>query len=153
MDKFTFHTLNHPHDHFIRSLRTALTQHDETVTEQIKTKHLGICVNDSSGGTVAAIYGWIQWGWLYIDSLWVDKNFQNQGIGKRLLLQLEHAALEQGINRAYLDTGCFQAPDFYKKNGYETYAQMDVTADDGKHYTKYTMRKPSIQDWQQKQRN
>ena len=146
MDNFTFHKLDNPHDHFIRSLRTTLTQHDENITGQVKTKHLGICVNDSSGGTVAAIYGWLQWGWLYIDRLWVDEDFQHQGIGKQLLLQIEQAAYEQGIHRAYLDTGSFQAPEFYKKNGYEIYAQMDVTADDGKNYIKYTMRKLSLRN-------
>ena len=146
MDNLTFHTLDKPNEHFIRSLRSALIHHDESITGHIKIQRLGICVNDSSGGTVAAIYGWIEWGWLYVDLLWVDKDFQNQGLGTKLLLKLEQLATEQGINRAYLDTGSFEAPDFYKKHGYEIFSQMDITADDGKNYIKYEMHKLSIQD-------
>ena len=144
MNNLTFHTLEQPHDHFIRSLRTALVRHDETITGPIKTKRLGVSVNNSSGEIVAGIYGWLEWGWLYIDLLWVNTEPQNQGIGKKLLIILEQLAHKQGVNRAYLDTSNFEAPDFYKKYGYEIFPQMDITADDGRKYIRYMMHKLSI---------
>jgi len=149
MSDYTFHVLEHPHNHFVRSLRSALSQSHEPITGRISIKPLGICVNDASGRTLAAICGWLEWGWLYIDILWVDESVRKEGIGHQLLHQLEQAALDQGIDRAYLDTGNFQAPVFYKKNGYEIFSEMDVTADNGKDYVKYSMRKKSIRQWRQ----
>lgn len=83
---------------------------------------IAVCANDTDDLMVGAIYGWLQWGWLFIDLLWVDESVRKQDIGRQLLQQLEQAALEQGVDRVYLDTGSFHAADFYEKNGYEVYA-------------------------------
>jgi len=147
MSDIIFHTLQNPHNHFIESLYTEIARYNATVAGDSKQIPLAICANNKNEQTLGAIYGWLQWGWLFIDLLWVDESLQNKGIGKTLLLQLEDAALQQGVDRAYLDTGSFQAPGFYEKNGYDVYAQMEVTADDGKHYIKYSMRKTSIRHW------
>jgi len=144
MSDYTFHVLEPPHNHFIRSLRSALSQSHEPITGRISIKPLGICVNDASGGTLAAICGWLEWGWLYIDLLWVDESVRKQGLGSQLLKQLEDVAVKQGIHRAYIDTGNFQAPEFYKKHGYEIFAELPVTSDSGKEYVKYSMRKMSL---------
>jgi len=141
MSDIIFHTLDQPHDFFIQSLRTALSNYNAAVAGDSKMHPIAVCANDADDLTVGAIYGWIQWGWLFIDLLWVDESARQQGMGSQLLQQLEQAALKRGVSRAYLDTGDFQAPAFYQKHGYEIYAQMEVTADDGKDYIKYSMRK------------
>lgn len=144
MSDIIFHTLNHPHSHFIQSLHTALSKHNASVAADSKLHPIAVCATDKNELTLGAIYGWLQWGWLFIDSLWVEESARHQGIGSQLLQQLEQLALKRGINRAYLDTANFQAPSFYNKHGYEIFSEMDVTADDGKDYIKYSMRKPSI---------
>jgi len=149
MSDIRFHTLEESHNNFARSLYNKIANYNAAVASDSKLITLAICANDQNNQMVGAISGWLQWGWLFIDMLWVDESTRKKGIGHQLLYQLEQAALDQGIDRAYLDTSSFQAPVFYQKNGYEIFSEMDVTADNGKNYVKYSMRKKSIQHWRQ----
>ena len=72
------------------------------------------------GGVIAAIH----WDWLYIDLLWIKEELRGQGYGQRLLKLAEDEARELGARNAYLDTFSFQAPDFYKKYGYQVFGML-----------------------------
>lgn len=56
---------------------------------------------------------------IYIDDLWVDEEYRYQGYGKRLLLALENKFRGQEFNNINLVTSQFQAPEFYKKCGFQ----------------------------------
>ena len=68
--------------------------------------------------------GEIYWNWLYIDLLWVKDDLRGRGFGRRLMMIAENEARQQGAKNAYLDTFSFQAPDFYKKLGYEVFGEL-----------------------------
>ena len=72
------------------------------------------------GGVVLVVH----WHWLYIEILVVNEAFRGQGLGSRLLRQAEAYAKAEGCVGAYLDTLSFQAPDFYRKHGYEVLAEL-----------------------------
>lgn len=72
------------------------------------------------GGVIGATY----WGWLYINLMWVKENLRGHGYGKRLLQKAEAEARQRGAKYAYLDTFSFQAPEFYKKQGYEIFGEL-----------------------------
>ncbi|MEJ2600435.1 MAG: GNAT family N-acetyltransferase [Anaerolineales bacterium] len=73
------------------------------------------------GGVIAEVY----WDWLYIDLLWVKDELRGRGYGHRLLTQVEQAARQQGATNAYLDTFSFQAPEFYKRYGYQVFGELE----------------------------
>ena len=73
------------------------------------------------GGVVLVVH----WHWLYIEILVVNEAFRGQGLGSRLLRQAETYAKAEGCVGAYLDTLSFQAPDFYRKHGYEVLAELE----------------------------
>ncbi|MFE1336991.1 GNAT family N-acetyltransferase [Streptomyces sp. NPDC058733] len=71
---------------------------------------------DLAGGLVGHTWA----GWLHVDYLWVDRTHRSRGLGSRLLARAEHLArTERGCAAARLETWDFQAPDFYRKQGYE----------------------------------
>jgi GNAT superfamily N-acetyltransferase len=73
-----------------------------------------------AGGVIAAVY----WDWLFIDLMWMREDLRSQGFGNRLLKLVEEEARERGAKHAYLDTFSFQAPDFYKKHGYQVFGEL-----------------------------
>ena len=75
---------------------------------------------ESVGGVIAAVH----WDWLYVDLMWIKEEFRGQGYGNRLLVMAEDKARELGAKNAYLDTFSFQAPDFYKKHGYQVFGEL-----------------------------
>lgn len=65
------------------------------------------------------------WHHVHIDILWVDENFRENGYGSKLVKKVEDLAVEKGCRFIYLDTFSFQAPEFYKKNGYEVFGMLE----------------------------
>lgn len=64
-------------------------------------------------------------GWLFIRYLWVSDMLRGQGIGRELMAGAEARAFERGCHSAWVDTFSFQAPDFYRKLGYEPFGELD----------------------------
>ena len=73
-----------------------------------------------AGGVIAITY----WNWLYIDLMWIKEDLRGLGYGSRLLALAEAEARTRGAQHAYLDTFSFQAPEFYKKQGYQVFGEL-----------------------------
>lgn len=77
--------------------------------------------------------------WLHVTYLWVDDRTRGTGLGSRLLAEAERVAREErGCHAARLETWDFQAPGFYKKQGYEV---VCVIPDYPPGITEYTLTK------------
>lgn len=63
--------------------------------------------------------------WLYVEKFWVDESLRGQGIGSRMLLAAEEAAKARGAVGAMLNTSSFQAPDFYRRQGYTELGRLE----------------------------
>ncbi|MFG2722358.1 GNAT family N-acetyltransferase [Streptomyces sp. NPDC048416] len=63
--------------------------------------------------------------WLHVDLLWVDPGLRSAGLGGQLLGHAEELArTERGCGYARVETWDFQAPEFYRKRGYEVVAAI-----------------------------
>ena len=81
-------------------------------------------VKDSTGQVVGGVRGEVVWSWLHIWTLWVDERMRRQGVGMKLLSKIERHAQKQGVSRIRLETTDFQALDFYRKLGYQVFAEL-----------------------------
>ncbi|MCN9241933.1 GNAT family N-acetyltransferase [Streptomyces sp. RY43-2] len=69
-----------------------------------------------AGGVVC--HTWAEW--LHVTYLWVDAPHRGTGLGTRLLAEAERVArTERDCLAARVETWDFQAPEFYRKQGYE----------------------------------
>jgi ribosomal protein S18 acetylase RimI-like enzyme len=64
------------------------------------------------------------WQWLMIDGLWVAAERRGQGLGRRLVLAAEAAAIARGCRGAWLGTFDFQARGFYEQLGYAVFGEL-----------------------------
>ena len=83
---------------------------------------LSILAHDDNGALSGGLTGKTVWNWLYIDILWVDKEKRAKGLGSDLVTRAEALALTRGCHSSYLWTESYQAPEFYKKLGYQQFA-------------------------------
>ena len=90
---------------------------------------------------IGGVLGEVSWGWLYIDTLWVDEALRGGGHGRMLLMVIEQEAYRRGARGSYLFTTSFQALPFYQKYGYEIFGQVQ---DRPPGHTFYYLRKPKI---------
>lgn len=81
---------------------------------------LHLWVLDEHGDLVAGLVGHTWTTWLHVAYLWVDERHRGAGLGARLLAEAEQRARrERGCTSCRLETWDFQAPGFYKKQGYD----------------------------------
>jgi len=80
---------------------------------------------DAEGAIQAGLRYLTAFEWLFVHLLWVAAPYRSQGIGARLLSEAESVAREKGCRGAYLDTFTFQAPEFYRRHGYQEFGRLD----------------------------
>lgn len=94
---------------------------------------------DADGALAGGLVGHTWTTWLHVTYLWVDAPHRGAGLGGRLLAEAERLAREErGCRNSRLETWDFQAPEFYKKHGYEV---VCVIPDYPPGVTEYTLTK------------
>jgi GNAT superfamily N-acetyltransferase len=87
---------------------------------------LAFNIKNSQGEIVAGINAIMyRWKCIWVDYLWVSDEVRGKGYGSLLLKKLEEEGKKQGSHLIHLDTFDWQAKDFYLKNGFELYGELD----------------------------
>lgn len=101
------------------------------ITEGLLVDLVYLVLKDPEGQIVGGINATLKraWGLCHIDLFWIDDKYRYCGYGSRLLGQVEEIAKGKGCITVQLETTSFQAPDFYKKQGYELIGTMEILPD------------------------
>ncbi|WP_426453332.1 GNAT family N-acetyltransferase [Paenibacillus sp. S-38] len=95
---------------------TAFHAHSETMNFLLKDEDGSV-----TGGLLGRTYRFA----LYVEILWVHEKYRGRGLGGRLIAEAEEAARLRGCKLMHLDTFSFQAPEFYRKMGFEVFGVLD----------------------------
>ena len=109
----------------VQFLESRIDEYNMAQTKIYDGRLLAIFLKDDDGQITGGIYGWTWGGCLEIKYLWVREDLRGMGHGKNLMLAAEREAIARGCRQALLDTHSFQAPDFYKKLGYEIFGVLE----------------------------
>ena len=85
---------------------------------------LKLFVRDATGLIRGGLLGHIWGGWLHITDLWLEESARGAGLGRSLIETAETEARADGCRYVHLDSHTFQAPEFYKKLGYEEFGRL-----------------------------
>jgi GNAT superfamily N-acetyltransferase len=125
---YTLHLESHPDDGDVKVLWQGLHDHNTRHSGSGEAQYLAIFLRDEQGVVCGGVYGWSAVAWLKIDVLWVREDLRGHGFGKQLLSAAEAEGIRRGCQYVILDSFSFQAPDLYKKNGYEEFAVLGHSA-------------------------
>jgi 8-oxo-dGTP pyrophosphatase MutT (NUDIX family)/GNAT superfamily N-acetyltransferase len=103
----------------------ALDLYNRDFLGDTKPSRLAVFLRDAQGRMMAGLDGSTYAGWLFVNDLWVHEALRRRGIGRELLARAERRAVELGCHSVRLDTFSFQAPEFYRRLGYELYGALD----------------------------
>jgi GNAT superfamily N-acetyltransferase len=74
---------------------------------------------DESGALIGVLDAFSSYSSIHIRDLWIDKAYRGKGYGKQLISALERHFQGKGFNNINTVSCAFQAPDFYKKCGFQ----------------------------------
>ena len=63
--------------------------------------------------------------WFYLTDLFIQKSYRGQGLGAAVLAKLEVRVEAFGIGNIWTWTAGYEAPGFYKKQGYEVFCELE----------------------------
>ena len=122
-------------------IRKKVIEHNmKEIPQELKTpnENVSFVLKDEYGNIYGGITANMFWHHMHIEFLWVNEDLRGKGFGRVLLAKMEHLALEKGCRFIYLDTFSFQAPEFYKQNGYEVFGTIE---DHPKGFNQYFLHK------------
>ena len=114
----TLEIIDAPSDRLIAEIAQKIDDFNHERWE-VKEKVPLVIVRRNAAGELEAAASAKTFGlWLLIDILWIDPSLQGQGVGAKMLGEMERIAIGRGCQFALLDTLNFQARPFYEKFGY-----------------------------------
>ena len=119
-----FATTDTPPEDRLLAVDAGLERHNHAAAPLADVRPLAAFATDDSGTVVGGAVG-RTWGkCCELLQLWVAPEHRSRGVGSRLLLDFEARARARGCSVFYLTTLSFQAPEFYRRHGYDVLARI-----------------------------
>ncbi|KLI66761.1 histone acetyltransferase [Vibrio vulnificus CladeA-yb158] len=117
--EFTFDLQNEEFETIRQGIRAYNAQH----LPDGEVKKIGCFVRNEEGNLVGGLTGDLFTNSVFVEFLWLDEHYRQNGLGSQLMQRLGHEVKPQGVTDICLDTYSFQALDFYLKLGFEKVGQ------------------------------
>ena len=117
--------LDTPDRRDVQFLEDRIDEHNLSHTGITDVRLLAIVLRDDHDDIIAGLYGWTWGGCCEVKTLWVHEQWRGHGLGTRLMTAAEGEARVRGASQIVLSTHSFQAPDFYRRLGFEPVGHVD----------------------------
>ena len=119
-------TPEHPGQEIRSKLLNLLMAYSESRTGPSGFEPLAVILQDpDSSELVGGLWGRSVYRWLFVEFLFVPQELRGRGLGTALLKRAEEIAIKRGCVGVCLDSYDFQAPEFYRKLGYEYFGELE----------------------------
>lgn len=113
-------------DHAVDQIISLLQGHSDSVgAEPYRPHPFVLVIRANDGSALGGLKGELNMGWLHVQLLAVHPDHRQAKLGGTLLAAAEQYARDRNCRHSYLDTFSFQAPDFYKKQGYKIFGTLE----------------------------
>ncbi len=113
-------------DHELQILWDGIESDAQSKVGATGRHELAYLLRNAEGSIIGGVQGnYDNFGWLWIDSLWVSDKIRGSGFGVQLLDQIEREAIKNGCAHAHLTSFTYQAVEFYKKQGYTVFGELE----------------------------
>ena len=109
----------------VRRLSDALSSFNAAATGIDDGRELFAELCDHDGEPYAGVHGWSWAETCWIELLWVRDDQRGSGAGTALVRAVEAEARSRGCTQIALMTHSFQAPDFYRRHGFEQVRELE----------------------------
>ncbi|MCJ8324665.1 MAG: GNAT family N-acetyltransferase [Rhizobiales bacterium] len=118
-----------PNENDVKTVFNGLVEFNKPVFNDDNLTHIACFCRDDEGKIRGGATGLTVGNIAMIRYLWIADELRGQGIGGQIFETLEAEFKQRGITEIHLDTYSFQAPEFYKKLGFEEVARYVAMKD------------------------
>ncbi|ANU26657.1 GNAT family N-acetyltransferase [Planococcus versutus] len=109
-------------------IRKKVIEHNEAnLPEEVKSsvEKMNFIARNKEDEIIGGLTTTSFWQSLQIDFLWVDPSVRGQRVAEKLMAQAEGYARNKEYRLMVVDTFSFQAPDFYRKQGFTEFGNVN----------------------------
>ena len=96
-----------------------LIEYESSQGIDVNYKRFALVLSDDNDEVIGVLNAYTAFAEVYIDDMWVYSIHRGKGYGRKLISELEDLFKGRGFNNINLCTNTFNAPDFYKKCGFQ----------------------------------
>lgn len=126
IEEISLEVCDNPEADQLLPVEEGLNRFNDLMTGMSDRKPLAVLIKSTTTGKViGGMQGRSSLGLLFIDLLYLPLELRRKGVGTDVLRRFEDEGRKRGCSAAFLYTISFQAPDFYKKHGWEEFGRID----------------------------
>jgi GNAT superfamily N-acetyltransferase len=115
-----------PSEHHQEAILAPLLVYNESQVGRTLHEPVAILLQgDAHSEVVGGLWGKIYYEWLFVELLFVPENLRGARLGSQMIAKAEDMARQKNCVGVWLDTFSFQAPEFYRKLGYDVFGSLD----------------------------
>lgn len=103
----------------VKKMEKDLISYESSHGIDVNYKRFSLILTNDHDETLGVINAFTAFAEIYIDDMWVESHHRGKGLGKKLIQSLEEHFKGKGFNNINLVTNAFNAPEFYKKCGFQ----------------------------------
>jgi GNAT superfamily N-acetyltransferase len=112
-------------DGFETLLSDGLNVYNDEITGYSDRRPLSVVVKDPATGEIlGGAKGRTSLGMLFVELFHLPASLRGSGLGTRILGMMEEEGRQRGCRVAVLFTISFQAPDFYRRQGWRVFGEI-----------------------------
>ncbi len=122
--ELTYEQFDAPPEAVLQAIDAGLESHNAAAAPIGDVRSLAVTARLPSSEIIGGAVGRTWGACCELLQLWVHRDHRNAGTASRLLLEFEKMGAGRGCDTFYLTTLSYQAPEFYRKRGYEALAEI-----------------------------
>ncbi len=108
----------------IKILTDGLDANAKQKRQHAPMEEFAFFMRDENDKIVGGCNGWLYYGCMYLEQLWIDEMYRGQNFGTKLVQAAEDLAKSKGCSFFTMETMDWEALDFYKKLGYRVEGEV-----------------------------
>jgi N-acetylglutamate synthase-like GNAT family acetyltransferase len=108
----------------VDAIEEFLYKHNGYAIDRGDGRGLGFVIHDETGRTIGVAAGYSWAGTSELKQMWVDEAYRGRGYARELLNAFVAEAASRGVQRIWVASYDFQAPELYEKAGFERIAEF-----------------------------
>jgi ribosomal protein S18 acetylase RimI-like enzyme len=107
------------------AIEDRLYEHNSDATGRHDGQGLGFVIRDEAGQLIGVIAGYTWAGTSELKQMWIDRAYRGRGYARALLNAFVVEARSRGVERIWVASYDFQAPEMYEKAGFKRMAEFE----------------------------